>query len=53
MDFDLRTTDSAYSIVLDILDMSSEQFIDEYILKKLNLQSFNDDMRIIAQYHKW
>ena len=33
MDFDLRTTDSAYSFVLDILDMSSEQFIDEYILK--------------------
>ena len=40
MDFDLRTTDSSYSFVLDILGMSSEQFIDEYILKKLNLQSF-------------
>ena len=40
MDFDLRTTDSSYSFVLDILGMSNEQFIDEYILKKLNLQSF-------------
>lgn len=30
MDFDLRTTDSAYSFVLDALGMTGEQFIYEY-----------------------
>lgn len=32
MDFDLRTTDSAYSFVLDTLGITGEQFIDEYII---------------------
>ena len=33
MDFDLRTTDSAYSFVLDTLRITGEQFIDEYIVE--------------------
>ena len=33
MDFDLRTTDSAYSFVLDTLGITGEQFIDEYIVE--------------------
>lgn len=33
MDFDLRTTDSAYSFVLDALGITGEQFIDEYIVE--------------------
>ena len=33
MDFDLRTTDSAYSFVLDTLGITGEQFIDEYIIE--------------------
>lgn len=33
MDFDLRTTDSAYSFVLNILGIPGEQFIDEYIIE--------------------
>ena len=32
-DFDLRTTDSAYSFVLDTLGITGEQFIDEYIIE--------------------
>ena len=32
MDFDLRTTDSAYSFVLDTLGITGEQFADEYII---------------------
>lgn len=33
MDFDLRTTDSAYSFVLDILQMTDEQFVNEYLVE--------------------
>lgn len=33
MDFDLRTTDSAYSFVKNILGINGEQSIDEYILE--------------------
>lgn len=33
MDFDLRTTDSAYSFVLDTLGITDEQFINEYLVE--------------------
>lgn len=33
MDFDLRTTDSAYYFVLDVLGYTGEQFIDDYIVE--------------------
>ena len=33
MDFDLRTTDSAWSFVLDTLGVTSEQFVNEYIIE--------------------
>ena len=33
MDFDLRTTDSAYSFVQNILGMTGEQFIDHYMIE--------------------
>lgn len=32
MEFDLRTTDSAFSFVLDVLGMNGEQFINEYLV---------------------
>jgi len=33
MDFDLRTPDSAYAFVQNILGITGEQFIDEYVIE--------------------